>query len=645
MPGRTVLFCLVLMLLPRAAWSGPIRVSVASDGTEGNNNALSERPSLSSDGRYVAFESAASNLVPGDTNNAWDIFVHDRQTGTTERVSVASDGAEADSLSYSPSLSADGRYVAFSSNASNLVPGDTNGVADIFVHDRQTGMTERVSVASDGTEGNTRSSYPVIWGDGRYVAFSSDASNLVTDDTNNSTDIFIHDRQTGTTERVSVASNGAQGNNSSDYPSTSADGRYVAFESIASNLVPGDTNGARDVFVRDRQTGTTEPASVASGGAGGNGHSYFPSLSADGRYVVFYSQAFNLVPQDSNGIEDVFVHDRQTGTTERVSVSTGGAEGNGTSAAPSVSADGRYVAFYSSASNLVFPDFNNRSDTFVHDRQTGTTERLSIASDGVEGDDNSSFPALSADGRYVAFPSFASNLVTGDTNASMDVFETENTLYSAPDSDGDGVPDSSDGCPSDAQKTAPGACGCGTADTDSDGDSVPDCNDSCPSDPSRFASGAECGSGDPNTDTDGDGTPDNLDVCPNDPNKSLAGATGCGALDPLTPTTVLEEYPRLIVKGKNVAVWMERFAGVIVSAAAGPRVQYVVELRPMRRKSAALSSSQGAQRRISRKNNAVFRRLKPGTYQVRYLVQAVQKRKVLFQTNWSPAAQVTAGKK
>ncbi|MGH2537869.1 MAG: TolB family protein, partial [Candidatus Promineifilaceae bacterium] len=197
-------------------------------------------------------------------------------------MSIASDGAQGNDGSYYPSISADGRYVAFYSDAWNLVGGDTNGTWDVFVHDRDTGQTSRVSVASDGAQGDNHSGAPSISADGRYVAFNSVASNLVGGDTNGAYDIFVHDRDTGQTSRVSIASDGAQGNESSGVPAISADGRYVAFYSEASNLVGGDTNGYLDVFVHDRDTGQTSRASVASDGAQANGASYFPAISADG---------------------------------------------------------------------------------------------------------------------------------------------------------------------------------------------------------------------------------------------------------------------------------------------------------------------------------------------------------------------------
>jgi Tol biopolymer transport system component len=407
------------------------RVSVASNGTQGNSDSFG--PSLSADGRYVAFHSSSSNLVSGDTNNfcglsgnfnCSDIFVHDRQTGQTIRVSVASNSTQGNDNSFGPSISADGRYVAFRSNATNIVSGDTNGIFDVFVHDRQTGQTSRVSVASDGTQADAFGSYfSSISANGRYIAFESEASNLVNSDTNGWQDIFVHDRQTGQTSRVSVASNGTQGNKGAAWPSISAEGRYVAFWSDSSNLVSGDTNGISDVFVHDRQTGQTSRVSVASNGTQGNDSSSYPSLSVDGRYVAFNSFATNLVIGDTNGKSDLFVHDRQTGQTSRVSVASNGTQGNGeTAALSSISADGRYVAFVSQASNLVSGDTNGTSDVFVRDRQTDQTTRVSVTSDDTQGNNVSRDPSLSANGRSVAFGSAASNLVSGDTNGVEDVF-------------------------------------------------------------------------------------------------------------------------------------------------------------------------------------------------------------------------------
>ncbi len=398
------------------------RVSVASDGTQANNSSFNA--SISADGRYVAFQSQASNLVPVDTNGTDDVFVHDRETGQTSRVSLSSDGTEGNDASGFPSISADGRYIAFGSFASNLVPNDTNGAYDVFVHDRETGQTSRVSVASDGTqeEGISWPWAPSISADARHVAFMSGAVNLVPDDTNDNWDIFVHDRQTGQTSRVSVASDGTQGNNESRLPAISADGRYVAFSSSASNLVPGTFEGTNDVFVHDRETGQTSLISISFNGIQGMVSAQSVSISADGRYVTYASRTSGLIPGDTNNDFDVFVFDRETWETSRVSVASDGMQGNGGSLSAFISADGRYVLFQSGASNLVPGDSNGLEDVFVHDRVTGQTSRISVASDGTQGNSPSSHPSISANGRYVVFASDASNLVPNDTNEATDIF-------------------------------------------------------------------------------------------------------------------------------------------------------------------------------------------------------------------------------
>jgi Tol biopolymer transport system component len=421
---RIVIVTLVVACLARPLDSQVLpgatsRVSVASDGTQANYDA--RYSSVSADGRVVAFESAASNLVAGDTNGAPDIFVHDRDTGATSRVSVSTNGTEGNGGSSYAAISANGRVVAFWSYATNLVAADTNDSPDIFVHDRDTGVTSRVSVASNGTEANASSFYHAISADGRYVAFSSDATNLVSGDTNGKVDVFLHDRVTGSTTRVSVESGGAQANDDSYYPALSADGRYVAFSSDATNLVAGDTNLRTDVFVRDCVAGVTTRVSVASNGAQADFESLWPSLSADGRYVAFESDAGNLVPNDI-GPRDIFVHDRATAATTLVSVSSGGAQGNGNSYSATISADGRKVAFASHASNLVTGDTNGFDDIFVHDRATGTTTRVNVPVSGLQSNDYSYQPAISADGLTVSFTSGASNLVPNDTNHSPEIF-------------------------------------------------------------------------------------------------------------------------------------------------------------------------------------------------------------------------------
>jgi Tol biopolymer transport system component len=228
----------------------------------------------------------------------------------TARVSVASDGSEGNGYSSEPAISSDGRYVSYHSDASNLVAGDTNNAEDVFVFDRTTGGTAQISAASDGSEGNQGSYEPELSSDGRYLTYHSAASNLVPDDTNELEDVFLWDRVTGETVRVSTASDGAQANSSSFAPAINGNGRYITYESLASNLVSGDANGMMDVFVWDRTTTETVRASVATDGSEGNGYSFDPVLSSDGRYVAYYSWSTNLVPGDTNFAADVFVWSR-----------------------------------------------------------------------------------------------------------------------------------------------------------------------------------------------------------------------------------------------------------------------------------------------------------------------------------------------
>jgi len=397
------------------------RVSVSSTGTQGNKT--SRLPSISADGHLVAFQSNSDNLVPADTNGLYDVFVRDTQSGQTSRVSVGSGGTQGNGASQAPSISGDGRYVAFESKANNLVPADTNSRYDVFVRDLQTGQTSRVSVSSGGTQGFGDSQTPSISADGRYVAFQSNASDLVVSDSNGAYDIFVRDLQTGQTSRVSVDSSGAQANSDSQLPSISADGRYVAFESNASNLVPGDTNAIYDIFLRDTLTGQTTRVSVATAGTQGNGGSYTPSISADGLHVVFDSDAANLAPGDTNGVADVFMHDMQSAQTKRVSLSSFGTQTIFyDSYAGSVNADGRIATFLSYATNLVAGDTNGHPDVFVRDMQMGQTTRVSVTSGGLESNSTSFSSSISATGQIVAFDSNANNLVAGDTNNDTDVF-------------------------------------------------------------------------------------------------------------------------------------------------------------------------------------------------------------------------------
>jgi Tol biopolymer transport system component len=395
----------------------------ASEPANGGSGAAA----ISADGRYVAFESAASNLVAGDGNGADDIFVRDRAAGTTLRVSVGPQNLEANASSAGPAISADGRVVAFTSLASNLVPGDTNDERDVFVHDRLTGATERINVGIGGAQANDESALPSISADGRLVAFLSYASNLVSGDVAGTWDVFVRDRAGGTTERVNVSSEGVPANpGKSVYTKAtiSAGGRFVAFSSDASNLVAGDTNVVADTFVRDRVGGTTERVSVGTGGSQISGESglYGAAISADGRFVAFASIAPDVVAGDTNGSYDIFLRDRVAGTTERISVASDGSQGNGGSwDRPRISADGRFVAFNSFATNLVLGDTNGKTEVFLRDRAAGTTERVSVGESGEATESSGAF-GISSDGRLVLLASLAPNLVAGDTNGATDVF-------------------------------------------------------------------------------------------------------------------------------------------------------------------------------------------------------------------------------
>jgi hypothetical protein len=403
------------------------RVSVTSVGIQANGD--SEEPSISSDGLIVAFISEATNLVPGDTNDVQDVFVHDLDTGITERVSIATAGTQGDDDAFTLSLSSNGSFVAFGSFATNLVAGDTNDVIDVFVHDRDAGTTARVSIATAGTQANDESFSPAISSSGRFVAFRSDATNLVENDTNNNSDIFVHDRTLGVTQRVSVDSDGDQANGDSVLPAISADGRFVAFSSEASNLVGGDSNNLADIFVHDRHNDKTV---LIVGPAEFNTASGIiivaPSISPDGDFVGLRSNADDLVPGDTNNSFDTFLIDRGTAIAERSSVSTSEAEGNSDSSRPSISSNNRFVVFSSIATNLVSGDTNGFEDVFVRDRNAGRTRRVSLTFDGSQGDNRAFSAVISGDRQYVAFTSLAENLVENDSNGFSDIFVIPNPL-------------------------------------------------------------------------------------------------------------------------------------------------------------------------------------------------------------------------
>jgi Tol biopolymer transport system component len=385
-------------------------------------NGPSGSPVVSASGRFVAFHSAAKNLVADDTNGRWDVFVFDRVTRVTKRVSLRGDGGQANGGSVFPSISGNGRLIAFKSAASNLVPGDTNRRVDGFVYDRVTGKIRRISLGARGRQANRDVKTLNLSQNGRVAIFSTAASTLVRGDTNGRMDVFARNLTTNRTTRLSISNFNRQPSNDSQSSTVSADGRYVGFRSLAGNLVSGDTNRIEDVFVFDRRRNRTTRVNVTSSGEQVFNRSFRPTLTAGGRFVVFRSTDPTLVAGDTNGQVDVFVRDLVAGTIERVSVSSSGGQGNGRSYRPSISGDGRYVVFASAAANLVSNDTNRRPDVFRHDRRTRMTTRVSLTGGGRQANGCSVTPRTNGNGRVVVFTSTARNLVAGDTNRRADVF-------------------------------------------------------------------------------------------------------------------------------------------------------------------------------------------------------------------------------
>jgi Tol biopolymer transport system component len=396
---------LVAGALASSSATGYTRVSLSSTGAQAND--WSERASISADGRFVAFASAATNLVPGfPIPNS--VLVRDMAARTTSRVSVTSSGVPIDRQQFFPAISANGRFVVFYTDASNVLPGDANRDSDVFVHDRATGATTAASVNSAGEmavgpSGESLASVePVVNADGRFVAFTSNAINF---DAGIFRGIFVHDHVTGTTTRVSVSSAGDFNASGAGSPAISQDGRFVTFWCVCANLVPGDTNQQSDIFVRDRATATTTRVSVSSGGTEANGGSRLSAISADGRFVAFDSQASNLVPGDTNGAVDVFLRDRAAGTTTKISAPREGGSW------PDISADGRFIAFTAFIARPYDP-------VFLHDRGTGETRII------APGGGN---PRLSGDGHFVAFAT-EWPLDPADTNDKADIYIHDRTV-------------------------------------------------------------------------------------------------------------------------------------------------------------------------------------------------------------------------
>jgi len=410
---------LVALAMPGSAVAAPVteRISVSNTGAPGFG--FNRFAATSPDGRFVVFQSTAANLVPGDTNQNNDVFLRDRRTGRIELVSVNSAGVQGNGKNASGkvSVSADGRFVAFDSFSTNLVPGDTNGLNDIFVRDRYARTTVRVNQPGTGGQANGNSFHAAISADGQWIAYESEASNLVPGDTNGVGDIFLHQIFTGFTTRASVAGYGIQADRASFGPSISADGRFVAFNSHATNLAPGDVNGAADVFLRDR-AGRTILISVDSANrpfptGGFAAYLAGSTVDASGRFVTF-----SATGPDGQG--RVYVRDHMAWLTREASVNSWGTPANSLSTRATISYSGRYVAYESFATNLVPGDTNNTADVFVHDLFIHTTICASVGTTGTPANGASSNAAASDGG--TAFQSTAFNLVPGPPTWDIQVY-------------------------------------------------------------------------------------------------------------------------------------------------------------------------------------------------------------------------------
>jgi len=396
------------------------RISVGPGGQEVAQG--SQSFAITPDGRFVAYWSMADGITANDVNGRYDVFLYDRQLGTNALISVSSSGAQGNFDSYDPFVSADGRVVVFSSDADNLVLGDTNGQTDVFVRDVLTGQTTRVSVHSNGTEANHFSLAGGISADGRWISMRSEASNLVDGDTNGWHDCFVHDRLLAQTIRASVTSSGVEGNDgTATYCPISADGRWVTFDSSATNFVPGDTNGYDDIFVKDLLTGQLTRVNIGPGGVEADGASEVPVISGDGRYIAFTSSASNLVTGDNSNTHDAFVHDRVMSSTLLLSAGSSGQHGPGPCSVDSISPDGRFIAF--STGNALEPgDTNGKWDIYVRDLVASTVSRVNYSSTGQEAERNCFWGKISQDASVVSFSTEDATLVPGDTNFGNDVF-------------------------------------------------------------------------------------------------------------------------------------------------------------------------------------------------------------------------------
>jgi hypothetical protein len=524
---RTVFSLLVsvVLFMPLTGltqYSATELVSTDSEGRQGNSDSFFSNVASSDDGRYIVFESLADNFTSPDSLGFADVFLKDLETGVLIRASNSSSAGQAQGNSYEASVSSDGNRVLFTSDAPNIVSGDTNDTSDVFLRDVATESTTRVSLRDGGDAQIIGPSHSARMNeDGRYIVFVSSAPSVVAGIAGGINHVYLRDNLTNTTTLLSQSDSDVAGNRNSARPVISADGRFVVFESRA-NLVGGFLDDElSNIYLRDRTLDTIERISRGSAGGVSNDDSFKADLSDDGRYVVFESVGSNLIANDNNQVSDIFLWDRNSiSPNKTIRISRRGAdEANGASDSGRISANGEFVVFRSDATNLVVNDESTVSDIFAYSIALDEVQKVSRRPEGQVLNAGSTQPSINANGQYLTFTSQSSNLLPNDSNESLDIFRVDLQCLLEPatgtpnDTDEDATDDCQDGCPTDPLKISPGICGCGIADTDSDNDGSENCIDECPANPEKIAAGS-CGCDLDESDDNNNGFPDCLDPNP-----------------------------------------------------------------------------------------------------------------------------------
>lgn len=603
---KLLLGCLISVLfLPAVLFAQIICITCGGNGD-------SDHPSISEDGRFIAFDSEATNL-PGaaSADIQLDIFIYDRDEQFTPQIRLISQdnlGFEVSSFpSLIPSISKDGSIIAFTSYAQFLPTYNNSPEANILYRSSNdaTSITQASVVTGGATGGNEVSHFASISGDGRYIAFRSNSTNLA-EDANLTEDIFRHDTQSRETILISKATAGDPGNNTSSNPSISYDGRFIVFESYATNFVPGATGGISRIYIRDTQNNTTEIISGVSANSNSikpdiNSNSDSNSSNYDGRFVVFQSQSTNLLPEDTDPEWDIYLFDRQTSSLSLVSKSSSGVKFY-RSYSPSISGDGRYLAFFGKETLLTYFE-----QIYLHDTYTGETANISKPLSGENANNQSFFPSISSDGHYVAFSSTASDLVADDNNSRSDIFLAENPFWQ-PEATPTPTPDP-DATPTPTPTPTPTA----TATVTPSPSAIPSPTPTVPIEEIPVP-------------VDGGTDRDIRRIVREDVN-------------PVVKTDI----PRESITGRDVEVSFNQYKIVDIEKSPLRSFSSVrIKKRKLRlRYKVKLNGTAGRKRikkkRITKKNRVTFRRLKPGKYRVKYRVEVYQRKNTIAKTGYSPA--------